>query len=57
MKSWKYRAPVPMAMLAAAVLARADAPASDWRYYLKDQGGTRHVSLDQVNRVGDGLHL
>jgi glucose dehydrogenase len=31
--------------------AQGEAPTSDWRYYLKDPGGTRYVTLDQINRA------
>jgi len=38
-------------LLLAAVFAQAEAPASDWRYYLKDPGGARYATLDQINRA------
>jgi len=37
-------------LLSSAVFAQAEAPASNWRYYLKDPGGTRYATLDQINR-------
>jgi quinoprotein glucose dehydrogenase len=40
-----------LALLLAAAFAHAETPASDWRYYLKDPGGARYVTLDQINRA------
>jgi quinoprotein glucose dehydrogenase len=41
---------LPVLLLASSV-TRADAPPSDWRNYLKDPGGTRFTTLDQINRA------